>query len=245
MASQIEHVVTELRRRIMSGELAAGERIVELTYAPELGVSRTPLRLALVELERQGLLETVGKRGFRVRGVTLDEVAAAIDVRGVLEGHAVRLIAERGLRDDVHLALTQCVAEGRVLLEQAGSDAGTLDCAAWAAMNENFHRLLVDAAGSDPLRSALEHVTKSPLVGAGALAFSGQPVLELSFLQRAQADHEDLLQALRDREGGRAEALMREHARRSRDNKKLLMEHSSERAPGPMLAAKAARRRRA
>lgn len=227
MASQIEHVITELRRRIVSGELQAGERIVEMTYAPELGVSRTPLRLALVELERQGLLEPVGKRGFRVRAVTLDEIAQAIDVRGVLEGHAVRLVAERGLHVAAREELQACVFEGRALLDKAAQTAGALDTAAWAAMNARFHAILVDAADSPPLRSALEHVTKSPLVGAGSLGFSGRPSLELAFLERAQTDHEDLFQAIDHGEGARAEALMREHARRSRDNKKTLLEKAS------------------
>lgn len=226
MASQIEHVITELRRRIVSGELGAGERIVEMVYAPALGVSRTPLRLALVELEREGLLEQVGKRGFRVRSVTLDEVAQAIDVRGVLEGHAVRLLSERGLHGDTHAQLSDCIAEGRSILQAAQITGGTLDTGAWAAMNARFHRLLVDAAGNGPLRSALEHVTKSPLVGAGSLGFSGQPALELLFLVRAQNDHEDLLLAIAQRESGRAESLMREHARRSRDNKRKLLERA-------------------
>src|SRR6185503_17824105 len=98
----------------------------------------------------------------------------------------------------------------------------------------------VQAAGNDALRSALEHVAKSPLAAAGVLGVSGvSPTLELSFLERAQVDHEDVLQAILAREGARAEALMREHARRSRDNKRKLA-LAQERAPAdstaPLLA---------
>lgn len=226
MASQIERVVTELRRRILNGELAPGDRIRELQFAPALGVSRTPLRLALSELERQGLLETVGKRGFQVRRVTLDEVGQAIDVRGVLEGLAVRLIAEAGLRDDTRAALQACVDEGRALLSLPEPEA--LDTARWGEMNARFHDLLVEASDSTPLHSALEHVNKSPLAAASVLGFNGlAPALEMEFLRRAQADHEDLLDALIAREGTRAEALMREHARRSRENKRRLAKQSS------------------
>lgn len=74
------------------------------------------------------------------------------------------------------------------------------------------------------LRSALDHVAKTPMAGPGALGASGQPRLELPFVQRAQQDHEDIVQAIEAREGVRAEALMREHARRSRDNKRVLIE---------------------
>jgi len=239
MATQIERVVTELRRRILSGELPPGERILELQYAPELGVSRTPLRLALVELEKQGLLEQVGKRGFQVRSVTLDDIAQAIDVRGVLEGYAARIVAELGLSRSLEQALTDCVHEGRSVLVWASERRRPLDIPRWAAMNARFHAALVEAASNDALRSALGHVTKSPLAAAGVLGISGvSPTLEIAFLERAQADHEDILHAILGREGARAEALMREHARRSRDNKrKLAMERVHEGSKAPLLAS--------
>jgi GntR family transcriptional regulator of vanillate catabolism len=223
MASQIERVAEALRRRILAGELPPGTRIRELQYAPELGVSRTPLRLALVELEQQGLVERVGKRGFAVRRITMDDVAQAIDVRGVLEGLAVRVLAENGLEDAARAELEACVDEGRRLLAAADRPRGRLDAARWAAMNARFHAALVGSSGNRALRSALDHVAKAPLAAAGALGLSGlRPLLELAYLRRAQTDHEDVLRAILDGEGARAEALMREHARRSRDNKRAL-----------------------
>lgn len=220
MASLIERVTSELRRLILSGEIAAGERVRELEWAPELGVSRTPLRLALVELEKQGLVERLGARGYHVRSITMDEVAEAIDVRGVLEGFAARLAAEVGLRQEHIDSLNACVREGSELLDAADAMGGVVDAAGWGSTNARFHATLVNAASGKSLQFALAQVTKSPLADAGALGVNGmQPALELQFLQRAQADHEDVLQAIVAREGARAEALMREHARRSRDNK--------------------------
>lgn len=91
-------------------------------------------------------------------------------------------------------------------------------------MNARFHRVLVQAAGNSTLTSALAHVSKTPMASAGALSLNGMlPLLEYEFIQRAQSDHEDVLTALIAGEGARAEALMREHARRSRDNKRELM----------------------
>lgn len=220
MASLIDRVTSELRRRILSGEIAAGERVRELEWAPELGVSRTPLRLALVELEKQGLVERLGARGYHVRSITMDEVAEAIDVRGVLEGYAARLAAESGLSQEHFEALKACVHEGRELLDAADAMSGFVDAAGWGSMNARFHATLINSTSGKSLRAALAQVTKSPLADAGALGISGtQPALELRYLRRAQSDHEDVLQAVVAREGARAEALMREHARRSRDNK--------------------------
>lgn len=226
MASQIERVTTELRRRILSGALPPGERVLEVACAAELGVSRTPLRLALGELEKEGLLERLATRGFRVRQVTLAQVAMAIDVRGTLEGMAARLVAEAGASPTVMALLQDCLQEGRALIDAAaaGPPGEPVDTLRWAAMNGRFHRTLADAAGNPVLRSALDHVAKTPMAGPGALGVSGQPLLELAFVQRAQQDHEDIVAAITAREGVRAEALMREHARRSRDNKKVLVD---------------------
>lgn len=224
MASQIERVTTELRRRILAGNLPAGERILEVQFSTELGVSRTPLRLALGELEKEGLLERLPTRGFRVRRVTLDEVAMAIDVRGTLEGMAARIVAETGASHSTLQALKVCLSEGRALIDQAVSVGQPIDTMRWAALNMRFHEVLVRAAANTVLASALEHVAKTPMAGPGALGVSGQPIVEHAFVQRAQFDHEDIVRAIESREGARAEALMREHARRSRDNKRILVE---------------------
>lgn len=224
MASQIERVTAELRRRILAGRLSPGERLVELQLAAELGVSRTPLRIAFGELETEGLLERLPTRGFRVRSVTLDEVAQAIDVRGALEGMAARMVAEAGVTPEALRQLQSCVDEGRRLLGGMHASPDVVDTTQWAAMNARFHHALVQAAGSPVLASALAHVARTPMASPGALGISGLlPALEIAFLQRAQFDHEDVVRAIASGEGTRAEALMREHARRSRDNKRRLM----------------------
>lgn len=224
MASQIERVTAELRRRILAGQLSPGDRMVELQLASELDVSRTPLRIAFGELETEGLLERLPTRGFRVRRVTLDEVAQAIDVRGTLEGMAARMVAEAGVALEVLRTLQACVQEGRALLGGLSAAPVAVDTLQWAAMNARFHHTLVQAADSPVLASALAHIARTPMAGPGALGISGLlPALEIAFLQRAQFDHEDVVQAIAAGEGVRAEALMREHARRSRDNKRRLM----------------------
>lgn len=225
MASQIERVTMELRRRIMAGELKPGERIREIQSSTELGVSRTPLRLALGELEKEGLLQRLPKRGFQVREVTLNEVSLAIDVRGTLEGMAARLVAENGASRELMETLTACVSEGKAVIAEALATHTPIETTRWASMNYRFHRALVDGAGNPVLASALDYIAKAPMAGPGSLFASGvQASLELAFVQRAQNDHEDVVRAIAAHEGSRVEALMREHARRSRDNKRALVE---------------------
>jgi GntR family transcriptional regulator of vanillate catabolism len=224
MSSQIDYTTQELRRRILSGQVAPGERMVELELSAQLAVSRTPIRIALGELEKEGLLERLPTRGFRVRQFSVDEITNAVDVRGVLEGMAARQAAERGISPETRTELQACIDEGRQLLEKAQTSGHVIDAARWVPMNARFHAALVQAAGNSTLVSALAHVSKTPMAGAGALSLNGTlPLLEFSFIQRAQSDHEDVLAALAAGEGARAEALMREHAHRSRDNKRELM----------------------
>jgi GntR family transcriptional regulator of vanillate catabolism len=224
MSSQIDYTTNELRRRILSGQAAPGERMVELELSAQLAVSRTPIRIALGELEKEGLLERLPTRGFRVRQFSVTEITNAVDVRGVLEGMAARQAAERGLTAANRSELQACIDEGRRLLEKAGAAGHVIDAARWVPMNARFHGALVEAAGNSTLVSALAHVSKTPMAGAGALSLNGAlPLLEFGYIQRAQSDHEDVLAALLAGEGARAEALMREHAHRSRDNKRELM----------------------
>lgn len=225
MAAQIDKVISELRDLVLSGELQPGERVIELQFAARLGVSRTPLRIAMTELEKEGLLERLPSRGFRVRAFTVDEIADAVDVRGVLEGMAVRLLAERGAPQEVLDRLREAVAEGKRLLAPAERDPNvTIDARAWGQINRRFHEILYEGAGNRALIAALEHNNKTPLAGPAALTLPSTPsVLETPFVLRAQADHEDLLRAIERREAARAENLMREHAYRSRENKRILL----------------------
>lgn len=226
MAAQIDKVISELRDMILSGELAPGERVVELQFSARLGVSRTPLRIAMTELEKEGLLERLPSRGFRVRAFTVDEIGDAVDVRGVLEGMAVRLLAERGVSPEVLARLTETVDAGRQLLAPAVRDPNAVvNARAWGSINQQFHEILCEAAGNRALLSALEHNNKTPLAGPAALTLPSTPsTVETPYVLRAQADHEDLLRAITRREAVRAESLMREHAYRSRENKRVMLD---------------------
>ena len=80
---------------LLAGEFDPGDRISEAPLAARIGVSRTPIRLALERLAHEGLLEPYPTGGFIVRKFTLDDVWNGIEVRGLLEGGAARLAAER------------------------------------------------------------------------------------------------------------------------------------------------------
>src|SRR6266850_2569885 len=97
--SQLGRTILRLRELILKGEFGPGERISEQPLTARLNVSRTPIRLALERLAHEGLLEPYPTGGFVVRKFTLNDVWDGIEVRGLLEGGAARLAAERRTND--------------------------------------------------------------------------------------------------------------------------------------------------
>jgi GntR family transcriptional regulator of vanillate catabolism len=246
MASQIDRVVTELRGRILAGTMRPGDRVVELKFTRELQVSRTPLRLALVELEREGLLERLPTRGFRVRRFTMDQIAEAVDVRGILEGMAARLTAERPPDPTLLAALDGCLDAGQQLIDDAMRQGIVIPALPWSDMNLRFHTLLVRGSGNAVLEAATAFVSRTPMASAGALTLQGIiPELETAYVQRAQDDHVDCVAAIREGAGARAEAIMREHAHRSGQNKRTLMARlaqTDQAHPSPLLTPRSGKR---
>lgn len=224
MATQIHSVVNEIKRRIFAGQYQPGERLLELQLVDDLGVSRTPIRLAFEELAKDGLLERLPTRGFRVKSFNAQDLSDAIEVRGTLEGMSARLAAEKGMDSQSMQVLYSCLDEGRELLAQPQDAGNVLDARKWMVINAKFHSTLIQAAGSKPLEDAINFISKFPMAAATALSVQGvAPQLEYEFIARAHLDHCDLVAAIELREGARAESIMREHARKTRDNKQRLL----------------------
>src|SRR5439155_1615178 len=93
--SQTGRTVLRLRELILTGEFGPGKRISEHPLTVRLGVSRTPIRLALERLAHEGLLEPYATGGFIVRQFKLEDIWDGIEIRSLLEGGATRLAAER------------------------------------------------------------------------------------------------------------------------------------------------------
>lgn len=86
-----ETVLREIRNAIFENRLKPGDRLVENVIASSMGVSRTPVREALRQLEIEGLAVNVPRKGTLVKGISIDDAMEIYDLREVLEGLAVRL----------------------------------------------------------------------------------------------------------------------------------------------------------
>lgn len=211
MSKPGQHVLITLRKMIASGELAAGERVAEIPTAESLGVSRMPVRIAFRTLEQEGLLTRAGARGYEVRAVSPDEIAGAVEIRGVLEGLAARQAAERGLSTETHAALQQCLDDGDALFEKGYVTEEDLEI--YHELNLRFHQLLLDASGNPAIALTLARNENLPFASVSALAVNlGDLKREFRRFSFAHMQHHTVVDALVHRQGARAEQIMREHA---------------------------------
>lgn len=213
--SQTLRALFRMREMIIRGEFRPGERIREIPLAKRLGVSRTPLRLVLDRLEHEGLLEARPTVGFVVREFTIQDILDAIELRGVLEGTAARLAAERLESVDALAPLRESIRQTESLLREQLDGVTTLG--RYAVLNTCFHACLLDLAHSTMLRRSLERVLALPFASPNAFVAS-EPDSEdwRETLLVSLSQHRAITDAIANRESARAEAVAREHSRVAR-----------------------------
>jgi GntR family transcriptional regulator of vanillate catabolism len=220
-AMQSQRALMGVRDLVISGDIRAGSRLSEVALAEKLGISRTPLRAALARLEQEGLVEAIPSGGFAVRSFTREDVIDAIELRGVLEGTALRLAAERGV------APARMNELQRILNELDRTQAGDLeamDFDRYVDLNAAFHEKLWGLA-SQTIRREIERVTSLPFASPSAFLHKQADVLAFRrSLYAAQDQHRSMVNAIELREGARAEALAREHARLARQNLEFVLD---------------------
>ncbi|MDH1574715.1 MULTISPECIES: GntR family transcriptional regulator [Pseudomonas] len=211
MSKPGQMVLIALRKMIASGELAAGARLMEVPTAERFGVSRMPVRMAFRTLEQEGLLVRCGGRGFQVRSVSADDIAGAVEVRGVLEGLAARQAAERGLLPAAREALQRCLVEGDLLFDKGYVTEEDLH--AYHDLNMRFHQVIVEASHNPAIADALARNDHLPFASVTALAVDRHDLArEYRRFNFAHMQHHAVFDALTHGQGARAEAIMREHA---------------------------------
>ncbi len=225
-----------LREMILAGELPGGARIAELSIVEKLGVSRTPIRAALMRLEQEGLLQALPNGGYAVRVFSERDISEAIELRGTLEGLSARLAAERGAPPVVLGDAKRCLRSLDTLLAvEALDDEGF---SRYVALNAQFHSLLREMAASDVIGKELERVCGLPFASpSGFVVAQANSPHARDMLMIAQDQHWQVIDAIEQREGTRAESLMREHSRIAQRNLREAV-RSGRQLPGVSLIRK-------
>ena len=210
-------LASRIRQMILLGELQPGERLTETALADRLGLSRTPIRSVLPSLAAEGLLSTVGRRGFAVARFSDRESFEALELRALLEGQAARMVAHKGASKRLLDQLSQCLAAGDALFQDGEREP--VDPAAYGEMNDRFHSLIVEGAASSLLTSMIDRLNHIPFVAPASPVFQPEQARKIwRLLFVAHAQHHAIVDAIRTRDGVRAEALFREHANAQRNN---------------------------
>jgi GntR family transcriptional regulator of vanillate catabolism len=202
----LSHQVTQtLRDWVLHGRFKAGERIEEIPTALAMGVSRTPVRAALATLASEGLIDHQPKRGYLVREFELDVIVAAYEVRAVLEGLACKSAAQRGLDDLQAQRLRDCLDIGDRILAKGALQPE--DHEPYQKMNVDLHNTLLEASANPWLGRFAEQAHNIPYASDRIVLWD----VEHAVILRSHGDHHRIVEAVLERDSGRAEQLMREH----------------------------------
>ncbi|GGX01123.1 GntR family transcriptional regulator [Streptomyces lomondensis] len=197
-------VIAEMRRRIIKGDIDPGAPLSELALAEEFGVSRTPVREALKQLQTEGLVEIRPRVGTFVTTPSRREITELFEMKELLEGAAARLLARRGRVAEIDL-LERNLREADEAVERDDRER-------YAELVQEFHDLLIAGADNSKLEShyrmLMNQLAYSRLVNT-SLSQPGRPL-------QSDREHHLVLELILEKDGDSAEQVMREHVRASR-----------------------------
>ncbi|MAM61394.1 GntR family transcriptional regulator [Maritimibacter sp. UBA3975] len=200
-----------LRGLIVDGTLAPGSRVSEPLIVERFGVSRTPARAALAQLAEEGLLAKREKSGYEVKSYTEQDVFQAIEIRGILEGMAARLAAEADVSASHLQVMESVVTELDDVVGRLTTDSEQTE---YVHLNNEFHRLLLEASESEMLAMSLERIKALPFGSPNAFveSLSLNHAAVKKVLIMAQEQHRAIVECIRKGEATRAERLAHEHS---------------------------------
>lgn len=192
-----QSVMERLRTAIVTGELAEGTVVSAPALGAQLGVSATPVREAMMDLTREGMVATVKNKGFRVTALSDEELAQITEVRLLVEPPAVRSVA--GHVPAADLARLRALADENIAAARAG------DLRTYLGTDVQLHSLLLAHAGNPLLQQlATDLRRRTRLYGLRGLAAAGT-------LADSAAEHHELIDLVEAGDGAGAEELIRRH----------------------------------
>jgi DNA-binding GntR family transcriptional regulator len=186
-----------LRAAIVSGELLPSERLVEEDLSRRLGIGRAGVRMALVRLEHDGLVEHERHRGARVRRVSDREAVEILEVRAALESLAARHAARRATPRDVR--------ELRAIVRDMGAKRERGDLIAVSDANAALHRRVLEISDRETAQR------RSAMLISQIVRFQYRTVLLPGRPERSQREHEAIVEAIAAGDSDAAERAMRRH----------------------------------
>lgn len=203
MSKAVDLAYHHIRGAILDGSLAPGAPLREEHLAESSGVSRTPVRDALRRLEVEGFVSRTDSQRSFVADWSFDDIEEAFLLRGMLEGHAAARAATR-----IGEAALAALARHNDEIYSAGCRA-PIDVDSFLDHNREFHRIVLQSAGSPRLTGLLGAIIEQPIVLRTARGYDRDQLL------RSHDEHDELILAFRRRDAEWARAVMTAHIRRA------------------------------
>ncbi|MDA5192567.1 GntR family transcriptional regulator [Govanella unica] len=202
--SVVDTVVDRIRQKIMRGQFVPGQRLIEPDLAEQINVSRTALREAFRRLAAEGLVELALYKGATVRLLGKKDVEEAYLIREMLEGLVARLATPVIYGTP---KLKKALLDLRAVMRTTVKSSESID--AYSQSNTEFHKLLVEAAGSAQLERLVEQV-QLPMYRIVYVRLLSETARE-----KSMKDHERIIEAILKGDAKAAEAAMRAHVQAS------------------------------
>ena len=210
-------LAARIRHDIIHGAYAEGQRLSEAGLCKTHKVSRTPVRLALRLLEREGIIHRREGRGYRIESPTIADILQAVQVRGHLESLAARLMAQNPDRAARLPALAQAIEAIEGLIGLGRLDTPVIQ--QMQAANTAFHTTILEGCGNDCIGFTCRQISHLPMLAVGSMVFDravrdtpDQMERGLFRLRIGNAQHQVIYEAIEKGDAVRAEGMMREHS---------------------------------
>ena len=195
-------VFNTLRQAILKGELKPGERLMELSLADKLGVSRTPVREAMRKLEQEGLVVMIPRRGAQVAGITQRDLNDVLEVRIALENIAIEKACTR-MSEEVMSQLYLASRRFEKMIEEG-------DLVHLAEADEAFHEIIYRASDNARLIQILSNMREQ------FYRYRVEYLKEEQTREQLLQEHQDLMNAIRKRDVKRAQEIAYLHLENQR-----------------------------
>lgn len=200
--STVETVYEKLKHMSVTYSFKPGERLNEGVLARSLGVSRTPLREALIRLNAESLLRFVPGKGFFCRDLDLQEVYSLYELRKIIEVEALRLSIDRAKDADIDDLLA--------FLDSTGPEPGDRSVDELVRLDETFHERLMGMSGNAEMMRMLLNIN-------ARIRFIRWIDMERGDRRLSQKDHRDILLGLKTRDADLCLPILSRHINRRLD----------------------------
>lgn len=192
-----EKIVETIRNAIVNGQLAAGTRVAEPDLADKFGISRTPIREAFRQLESEGFITVIPRKGAVVASLSPKDVADFYDLKAVLEGYAARTAAKKLTPKDIDRMES--------VNRQMETAAAKKDVRRVLSLHNEFHDIFVKSCGNEKLHSIVQNLVMQFQRFRLILAMPGR-------VEGIIEQHREIIDAFRKQDSDLAESLVQKNA---------------------------------